>query len=571
MISVVWSMALVALVFCSLVFVHELGHYIAAKICGLYVPRFSIGFGPVLWKKKLGETEFCIALLPLGGYVSLPQVSGDLEQIEGKFEIPRNLKAAPCAARVIVAIMGPAANMALALALSFVLWHRGLPVDSSELSRTVGYVEETLALGNGEVVPSPADIAGMKVGDEIISIDGIPVGNFGDIQRLIALGGGRDMLGRARTVVKVARGNKFVDLELRPVLVGKSGSCNEFREIGILPKQELIIENVPRDTCNIAVGDEILRANGRDIFHIRSLHEVVSNCRIVKLEVLRGDQPISTVLATRLVTIEKPYAVLQLENVVADIIPFFPADVDKSLPLESTDAQLKLFSTQSNDLQKHELFSGAEIVRVNGNDCRNLCDVVRLLSRHHKNIMTILKSGMDVDIIIPAVQIRLVPAVCTNVLGLGLKTNSVVLHRPPLEQIRETISVTLRTLGCLFDKNSDVSVKNLMGPAGLARTLHMFLKKDARLLLWFVILVNVNLAIINMLPLPVLDGGHIAIAILEKLTGGKCVAKIFGALQSIFLLILLGLLAYVSFFDIRRWIADRRSDSEHSRQMRLRM
>jgi regulator of sigma E protease len=268
---------------------------------------------------------------------------------------------------------------------------------------------------------------------------------------------------------------------------------------------------------------------------------------------------------------EKPYAVLQLGDVIADVIPFFPENVDKSLPLESTNAQLKLFSAQGSDLQKYELFSGAEIVRVNGNDCRNLCDIVRLLSRHHKNILTILKSGMDADIIIPAVQIRLVPAVCTNVLGLGLKTNSVVLHRPPLEQIKETISVTLRTLECLFNKNSDVSIKNLMGPAGLARTLHMFLKKDTRLLLWFVILVNVNLAIINMLPLPVLDGGHIAMALLEKFIGGKCVAKIFGALQSIFLLISLGLLAYISFFDIKRWIADRRVDSEYSRQMRLRM
>jgi membrane-associated protease RseP (regulator of RpoE activity) len=501
----------------------------------------------------------------------VPQVSGNLRQIEGKFGVPKDLKGATCIARVIVAIMGPAANMMLALALSFVLWHVGLPVDSSILSRTVGYVEETLTLSNGEIVPSPACVAGMKVGDEIISIDGIPVSNFSDIQQFIALGGGRDLLGRARSMVKVARGNKIIDIELRPVLVGKNESCDEFREIGILPEQELIVESTPYGSWNVAVGDRVLRANGRDILHIRSLHEAVSNCRVVNLEVLRGNQPITTVISTIPIAIEKPYAVLKLGDVTADVIPFFPENVDKSLPLESADAKLMLFSTQSNDLKKYELFNGAEIAKVNGNDCRNVCDIVRLLSRHHKNILTILRSGMDADIIIPPVQIQLVPAVCTNILGLGLRTNFVVLRRPPLEQIKETISVTLRTVKCLFDKNSDISVKNLMGPTGFARTLHMFLKKDHRLLLWFVILINVNLAIINMLPLPVLDGGHIAIALLEKLTGRKCVAEVFGALQSIFLFILFGLLVYVSFFDIKRWISDSRIDSEHSRRMRLRM
>jgi regulator of sigma E protease len=147
----------------------------------------------------------------------------------------------------------------------------------------------------------------------------------------------------------------------------------------------------------------------------------------------------------------------------------------------------------------------------------------------------------------------------------------IILREPPLRQIGVAVASTFQTLRSLFNKNSDVSVKNLMGPTGLVRALHAFSKTDFRLLLWFVVLINANLAILNMLPLPVLDGGIVAASLIERFTGTKCVNKIFSALQGVFLFILFGLLVYVSFFDVKRWVNDNKLCDEYSKQIRLGM
>ncbi|MDR3274260.1 MAG: site-2 protease family protein [Puniceicoccales bacterium] len=567
--SGIWQVFLVILFFCGSIVVHEFGHYLAAKVRGLYVPRFSIGFGPALWKKKIGETEFRVALLPFGGYVSLPQLS-NLKEIEGKFDLPKDLKSATCTDKVVVAIMGPVANVLFAMVLSCILWRAGLPIDSSMLSRTVGYVEPTLLLDDGDIVMSPARTAGMKAGDEIVMIDGFVVNNFNDIQKSIALGGNRDIFGYPKSSMQIVREGRRLNIELKPVLVSENGS-DRFRKVGILPKQELVIGSIPSGRGRIEVGDQILRINDVNILHIRSLHERVSNRRSVKLEVLRNGNVVTTRISTVPMAVEKPYAILSFGDAVADIIPFYLDNVDKSTISESTGAKLLLFSEQCEDLQKYNFANGMEIIKINGCNCHNLYDIAHAINRYGANTFAMLKSDTVVDVVVPEAQVRLVPAVYTNIFDFGLKTNTVTLHKSPFEQIRETIATTFQTLGGLFNKNSDISIKHLMGPTGLIRTLHMFSKTDIRLLLWFVVLININLAILNMIPLPVLDGGYVAISLMEKATGGKYVAKIFGILQSVFLFILFGLLIYVSFFDVKRWVADGKSHEEYSRQARLKV
>ncbi|MDR1256097.1 MAG: site-2 protease family protein [Puniceicoccales bacterium] len=560
---------MVIIFFCGSIVVHELGHYLAAKVCGLHVPRFSIGFGPALWKKKLGETEFRISLLPLGGYVALPQLS-DLKEIEGKFDLPKDLKPATCADKVIVAIMGPLANVLFAILLSCILWYSGLPVDSSLLSRTVGYVERTLTLKDGEVVLSPAKIAGIKIGDEIVSIDGFAVNNFSDVQHLVTFGRNRDIFGHAKSSLKVIRGGHSIDLELRPVLVSENGN-DEFRKIGILPKQELVVESVIGDHRNIKIGDQILKVNDVDVLHILSLRERVSNRRSVRLDILRDGQVITTRVSTVPVAMEKPYALLTFDDVRVDIIPSYPENVDKSQISESTAGKLLLFSENGDSLRKYNLCNGLELVKVNGRDCQNLNSVIHGINRYGANTLALIRSDITDNVVLPEAQVHLVPAVYTNILGVNLRDNTITMYKAPFEQIREAVVKTFQTLGSLVNKNSDISIKNLIGPTGLARILYMFSRIDIRLLLWFVIVININLAMFNMLPLPVLDGGCVVISLLEKITGRQCVTKIFGVLQGIFFFILFALLIYVSFFDIKRWVADNKLHGEYSRQTQLRL
>jgi regulator of sigma E protease len=129
--------------------------------------------------------------------------------------------------------------------------------------------------------------------------------------------------------------------------------------------------------------------------------------------------------------------------------------------------------------------------------------------------------------------------------------------------------MTFKTLHSLFSKTSNISPKHLMGPAGLVKTLHTFAKNSIPWLLWFVILINVNLAILNLLPFPVLDGGIIAIAIIEKITKWKSVDKFFSKIQFIFFGLLLALIIYVTFFDVKRILWANRSTFEEERESRL--
>jgi regulator of sigma E protease len=129
--------------------------------------------------------------------------------------------------------------------------------------------------------------------------------------------------------------------------------------------------------------------------------------------------------------------------------------------------------------------------------------------------------------------------------------------------------MTLKTFGSLFSRTSDISPKHLIGPAGIVKTMYSLARDSFPWLLWFVILINVNLALLNLLPFPVLDGGIIAIAAIEAITGLRSIGKILGRIQMVFIVLLLCLISYVTFFDIRRIWDECHGNFEGQRQRRL--
>jgi len=120
--------------------------------------------------------------------------------------------------------------------------------------------------------------------------------------------------------------------------------------------------------------------------------------------------------------------------------------------------------------------------------------------------------------------------------------------------------MTFRTLGALISPTSDVGLSKLSGPIGIGRVLHQQAQWDIRRVLWFTILVNVNLAIFNLLPIPVLDGGQMLFATINRLRRRALPPNIIMATQSAFFVILFSLIIYVSFFDVRRWARDIEAD-----------
>lgn len=154
-----------------LVFIHELGHFLAAKKFGIRVLSFSIGFGKVLLKKTYKDTEYRISAIPFGGYVHM---AGEHPEDNRTCE-DSDFMAKPVWQRAIVSIAGPAANIITSIAFLWIVFMGGIPRET--------YLNNTIV---GDIIKdSPAKISGFMPGDSIISINGELVKNWEDINRLL--------------------------------------------------------------------------------------------------------------------------------------------------------------------------------------------------------------------------------------------------------------------------------------------------------------------------------------------------------------------------------------------------
>src|SRR5215472_16472897 len=152
----------VLLLFNLLIFVHELGHFLAARWRGLKIDRFAIWFGKPIWKTRINGVEYALGTIPAGGYVSLPQMA-TMEAIEGKSEsADQPLPPISALDKIIVAFAGPLFSFLLALTFAVLVMIVGRPVSEAETTTTIGYVERD----------GPADKVGLQPGDRILDVDG---------------------------------------------------------------------------------------------------------------------------------------------------------------------------------------------------------------------------------------------------------------------------------------------------------------------------------------------------------------------------------------------------------------
>src|ERR1051325_7944836 len=132
----------VLLLFNLLIFVHELGHFLAARWRGLKIDRFAIWFGKPIWKTRINGVEYALGTIPAGGHVSLPQMA-TMEAIEGKGESSgQPLPQISVLDKVIVAFAGPLFSFLLALAFAAVVMVVGRPVSEAETTTIIGYVDK---------------------------------------------------------------------------------------------------------------------------------------------------------------------------------------------------------------------------------------------------------------------------------------------------------------------------------------------------------------------------------------------------------------------------------------------
>lgn len=194
--------ALCVALFSLAIFIHELGHFLVALKLGLKVEAFSIGFGPALWKRKVKGVEYRISAIPLGGYVSIPDVDPEgtkvLEGADagGKAEAKVRI---PAWKEILVAVAGPAMNIVLAVVIAVVL------------SLSPGAKFGELASEIGQVVEGgPAAAGGMKGGDKVLAVGGRAVKSWSEMQTEVQISGGKP------TLFKVERGGEELSLTISP-------------------------------------------------------------------------------------------------------------------------------------------------------------------------------------------------------------------------------------------------------------------------------------------------------------------------------------------------------------------
>lgn len=168
------------LLFSLAIAIHEFGHFIVALKLGLRVDVFSLGFGPALWKKKVGGVEYRISAIPLGGYVSIPDVDPEgTKKLQGSGESAVRTRI-PAWKEILVSVAGPLMNVVLAVVLAVVL----SLVPGVKFGETPAAIDMVFEGG-------PAEVAGIRAGDRVVSIAGRPVSTWTEMMTEIQLTGGK--------------------------------------------------------------------------------------------------------------------------------------------------------------------------------------------------------------------------------------------------------------------------------------------------------------------------------------------------------------------------------------------
>jgi regulator of sigma E protease len=239
------------------VFIHEAGHFIAARLSGVAVETFSIGWGPVLLRKKRGNTEYRLSALPLGGYCGMRGENAFRDALERNLEaIPREeggFYSAHPLKRVAIAFAGPFANLLFAVIALALVSAIGFSYRS--------YDNRVVLASRYDGGLNPADAAGLAEGDRVVALAGKKVATFSDIQEIIATNPEKPL------ALEYEREGSVISTSIVPRLDKKTGAGR----IGIYPYIPLVVSSVNRgsaaETAGIRPGDEITAVNGVPVAH----------------------------------------------------------------------------------------------------------------------------------------------------------------------------------------------------------------------------------------------------------------------------------------------------------------
>lgn len=564
--AVIFNIGIFVLVLSWLVFFHELGHFLAAKACGIYCDRFSLGMPPRIFGMRIGETDYCVGALPIGGYVKMagqedvPLSDEEREKEFGDVPPERWFSTKPVWQRVIVIAAGPVMNLVLAVFMYGVVAAIEHEVPLYEVDSRIGQLEEgspatdaplfAIVGENAQVDRTKTpDAIGWETGDRVISVNGNPIKNvMPDLAAEAVLGGGEELavvLDRVASDGTTTRYKSFIT----PKIMSEG---ERMERLGVAPFFAIMVEDVlegwPAAEAGLKQGDEILRADGvpvdRTTF-ILMLAEFEVDQRI-ELEV--GNQA-----GVRTVTMPT-----RAMGRFPDYLIYLPEEEDDEETARPVIAGISLQQEEATGLKPKDI-----ITEINGEPAT----YAMLKELEHG------KPGetLHVNVLRPSIWHGILRRESTfesdltldrvGSIGIAMRDKTVVTKAEPGRIVPEAFESSVKALGLTVKTlrrlvSGHVSPRDLGGPVMIGQITTQAARRGIPWLIEMTAFISINLAVFNLLPLPVLDGGHLVFLGIEGIRRKPLSTRVMEWVQQAGLVFIIMLMLFVTFNDVHRWISN---------------
>ncbi|UDQ98166.1 site-2 protease family protein [Lentisphaerota bacterium WC36G] len=507
------------------VFIHELGHFLAAKWRGMHINAFSIGFKKA-WGKKINGVDYRIGWLPFGGYVDLPQIdsSGEAKDEDGK-----SLPQVKPVDKIIVAAAGPFFNVLFGLFLGIFVWVYGLPQGTPDTnSFIVGSIDER----------SPEYAAGLRKGDTIVKLNDKKFNrNWDSFRRKILFS-----LGKVRLTVVSAGDEKTKEISYYPKanpITRREGLAIPFFSpvyTGVLE----VKEGSPQYIAGLRTGDFVVKANGVLVTDILDLGMEISEFFVankksngINLTVRRGNE----LVEIKDVPIKESALKDYIFSIGFGYSQEKAMEIGKLLSQNAKNAGFKVGDVVVgfNNERVIEPMKLGQLIKENGSKS---CTI------------TVLRPNTgSIDIKVTPLKINLEPFA---------KYKEIYSYPTPFKQLANTVSMTYYTLRSVFagavgERQSSIKAKNFSGPIGIFDAIFRVASQSWLQAIHLIVVISFSLAILNIMPFPVLDGGHIVVSSIQWARKGKPVPEfILKPIYVVFVLFIVFFFLFVTMNDILR-------------------